>query len=224
MPEITVSELDVMAEGTWSFTSNFPRWRHSAYGSIAEFDPFPAYPHDLGLVAAAARHVQQRFAPRWDVKVFVADREEIGRSNGFSGINEGGRWDADDKWVKGDPTGVIVLSGKRIPPHPAMAAYLVAHEYGHNVEWMLEHVHSGGQSVHGQQVVTEYAVYRGLPTPVHDGSGGRWHDSAVEVLACDFRVVVCEVDPDYWPHPGVPHPRDLPRRCDLRGWWNERLR
>lgn len=221
MPSISVHHLDIMTAGEWSFRDERPRWRHRLHGSSGEFDPFPAYPHDIGVVEEAVRHVEVKCPPLWDVELYVANREELGRSNGYSNVHVGGHY-VDDEWVTDEPLGLIVLSGKRVPPHHTVSRYLVAHEYGHNVEWMLEHLH-GSKSLHSGQVVAGYAEYRGMPTPVHHGSGGRWHDSAVEVFACDFRVVVCDVEADYWPHPGVPHPRDLSMSHDLWAWWADAL-
>lgn len=217
-PSIVVRPLDVMAEATWHFRDSQPTWRHHMHGSVATFDPFPGYAHDLDVVQESAELVQGRCPPLWDVDLYVADREEVGRSNGFSNVHEGGRY-VDGEWSKGPPNGLIVLSGKRVPPHPALTRYLVAHEYGHNVEWMLEHLH-GSKGLHSGAVVAEYAKVRGLPAPVHHGSGGRWHDSATEILACDFRVIVCEVETGFWPHPGVARPEEVPA---LAEWWAQAL-
>jgi hypothetical protein len=215
MPEISVQALDVMATATWSFRDSVPTWRHSLFTSTATFDPFPAYPHPVEDVKRAAAHVGSCCPPSWNVDLFIADREEVGRSNGFSNITENSHYEGDE-WVQEEPTGVIMLSGKRVPPHPAVTRYLVAHEYGHNVEWMLNKAR-GAKTTHDEKLVEEYAQLRGM-TSTHHGSGGRWHDSAHEVLACDFRILVCEVEPDYWPHPGVPRPEAVD---GLANWWTE---
>lgn len=214
MPEILVRDLDVMRESEWSFRDSVPRWQWRSYRGMATFDPFPAYPHDAGVVAEAVRNVEKRFQPLWNVDLYIADREEVGRSNGFSYLREDGHYEGNE-WVQDDPVGLIVLSGKRVPPHPAVTRYLVAHEYGHNVEWMLNKAR-GAKHATDQTLLTEYAKMRGLPEPIHEGSGGRWHDSAREVFACDFRIVVCDVEADYWPHPGIPHPSEV---TALANWW-----
>ncbi len=127
----------------------------------------------------------------------------------------------DGKYVKDTPIGLIVMSGKRQPPHPAMTRYLVAHEYGHNVEWMLERVRDS-KTLHSGEVVAEYAKLRGLPDDaLHHGSGGRWHDSATEIFACDFRILVGQTETEHWPHPGIPHPVDVD--ADLAAWWAQSL-
>jgi hypothetical protein len=218
VPGIVVSAVDIAREANWSFSNSKPTWRHRRFGSVGTFDPFPAYPHDMGVVTEAATYVQGKCSPRWDVELFVADREEEGRSNGYSNVHQDGHYDDGDQWVKEPPIGLIMLSGKRVPPHPAVTRYLVAHEYGHNVEWMLNDLR--GHAVQGSDVVTEYAQMRGMPTPIHHGSGGTWHDAAPEVFACDFRILVCGIEADYWPHPGVQHPSGLP---DLAEWWEQAI-
>lgn len=222
MASINIHPLDVMTTAEWSFRDSKPIWRHFQHGSIATFDPFPCYRHDLALVEEAARAVKDKCPPIWDVDIYAADREEVGRSNGFSNVHEANKY-VDDKWIKGDITGLIMLSGKRVPPHHAVTQYLVAHEYGHNVEWMLEYV-KGSKGLHSGSIVTEYAKYRGLPDEaVHHGSGGRWHDSATEIFACDFRIIVCNIETPYWPHPGIQHPLDKNLPHDLYSWWADAL-
>ncbi len=100
-----------------------------------------------------------------------------------------------------------------------MTRYLVAHEYGHHVEYQLS-IARGARHAHDPALMEEYAKLRGLPEQVHDGSGGRWHDSAHEVFACDFRVLVARVEMEFWPHPGVPGPAE---RFGLGRWWEMRM-
>lgn len=220
MPSILVKSLDAMAESVWRFRDSKPQWQHRRHGAPAVFDPFPAYPHDLAVVEEAARHVEGLVPLAWDVECYVADREEEGRSNGFSYVHETGHYEGDT-WVKDPTVGLIMLSGKRVPPHPAVTRYLVAHEMGHNVQFMLAKARGAKHAIN-EAVLVEYAKLRGLPERLHDGSGGRWHDSVQEVFACDFRIVVCNIETPYWPHPGIRHPRDLSIN-DLFGWWAEAL-
>lgn len=218
-PGITVHEIAVMTDSTWHFRDQvaLPHWQPSGGSPGAGvFDPFSAYPHDLDVVREAVEHTVRCCPPIWQVDLYVTDREEIGRSNGYSTVCDSGHYEGDE-YVKDTPTGVIVLSGKRVPPHPAVTRYLVAHEYGHNVEYMLSAA-CGGRP-RDDAVITEYAALRGLPD-VHHGSGGRWHDAASEVFACDFRLVVCGVEPEFWPHPGIPQPDN---RVGLAAWWADAL-
>jgi hypothetical protein len=213
---IEIHELDVMAEADWSFNDSIPRWRHSQRGSIATFDPFPAYPHPIGEVREAVAHVLSRWEPSWHVDLYSANREAVGRTNGFSNMHESGHYEGD-QWVKDEPTGLIMMSGKRIPPHPAMTRYLVAHEYGHNVEWMIN-AQRGAKYAHDNTLIRAYAEMRGVGAHLHLGEGGTWHNSAAEVFACDFRIVVCEVEVEFWPHHGIPRPEEVQEVWD---WWNQ---
>lgn len=218
MSAIIVHDLSVMSDADWSFRTNAPTWQHGRHGSVGTFDPFPAYPHDRAVVDQTAAQISKECQPLWNVELFIADREETGRSNGYSSVHEGGGY-VDGEWVKGDPTGLIMLSGKRIPPHPAVTRYLVAHEYGHNVEWMLNRAR-GAQNIQSDDVINEYGQVRGLSAEhMHHGSGGRWHDSVHEIFACDFRIVVCGIEGDYWPHPGVPRPHGTA----LTTWWVDQI-
>jgi hypothetical protein len=208
MAEITVREVDILAECAWSFRTSQPIWNNST------FDPFPAYAHNLAVAARTALDVAGKCPPRWDVTVNLADREEVGRTNGYADISQ---W-VDGEWVDNAITGLIVLSGKRIPPQPALTRYLVAHEYGHQVWWMLNQAR-GESNLRDERLIGEYARVRGLPSDSdRSGSGGRWHDSAQEIMACDFRILVCGIESEYWPHPGVPYPSDV---AGLDGWWRE---
>ncbi len=219
MPDVTIHELDVMREANWSFRRSEPVVHRAPYSSSGAFDPFPAYAHERRPVADAVAHVIERCPPLWNVDIFLADREEAGRSNGYSDIAEPQHYDeADGCWVRDTPAGLIMMSGKRVPPHPAMSRYLVAHEYGHHVEWFLEHAR--GHRLRSGAIVAGYAKMRGLAS-VHHGSGGRWHDSVDEVFACDFRIVVCDVETEFWPHPGIPRPEDC--RAPVRDWWADAL-
>lgn len=215
MNAISVQDLAVMTEATWSFGSDEPTWQHGRHGSAGRFDPFPAYPHERLVVEAIADLVADVCPPLWDVELFIADREETGRSNGYSSVRESGEYVGDD-WVKSEPVGLIMLSGKRIPPHPALTRYLVAHEYGHHVEWMLNRV-AGAKNIQSDDVIKEYREVRGLGDEhMHAGSGGRWHNGIHEIFACDFRILVCGVEPEFWPHPGVPRPRSID---GITAWW-----
>jgi hypothetical protein len=150
----------------------------------------------------------------------VLHRECTSRTNGWAEVDHR-YYDDDcakpccaDKTVKWD--GIIVLAGKRIPPHPAMTRYLVAHEYGHHVEYEL--LHRRGLDPGDSVVRDEYARMRGCPD-VNYG-GGTWHKSPGELLANDFRIVVAGVEPEFWPHPGFTHPLE---DALVQRWWAENL-
>lgn len=52
-----------------------------------------------------------------------------------------------------------------------------------------------------------YAEMRGIKNKKGYG-GGRWTNSIVEIIADDFRIVVGETDPEFYPHK-CPHPLGL---------------
>lgn len=220
---LSVHQLPLAERGLWNFRGSELTWRHDG-GLAATFDPFPGYPHDLATVQATAEAVTLACPPPWPVQLYLADREEVGRSNGFSHARDRGHYETGDdgvnRWVQQPPAGLILLSGKRIPPHPAMSRYLVGHEYGHHVEYFLLRAR-GHKGLYGDDVVAEYAQVRGLPDgAVHHGSGGRWHDAAAEIFACDFRILMCGIELEFWPHPGVPYPADV---AGLDQWWDAAL-
>lgn len=218
MPQISVHQIDVMKEATWSFRDENPLWRHPKHKwyLTASFDVFPAYAHQAIYVIDTASDVQAACPPIWDVEIYLADREERARTNGHSNLYEAHSGDDEPN------LGLVMLSGKRIPPHPAMTRYLVAHEYGHHVEWMTGHLRGEDRPRNGEWL-DEYARMRGLDPAVvgHHGEGGSWHDSIHEIFACDFRVMVTGVEENYWPHPGIPHPTTCDQYHKLRVWWNE---
>src|SRR5205823_804865 len=119
--------------------------------------------------------------------------------------------------AKGNYTGrigSIYLSAKRIPIHPAMTRYLVAHEYGHVVEeWLNERL---GNKLHDDTLIGFYRQLRSLDKPRAYGAG-EWHRTPGEVFANDFRVLVCGVEPEFWPHPGIERPETS---YTIRGWWD----
>lgn len=229
MSTINVHDVDVMAEGVWAFRAeSIPQWRpKSTRGHASDFDPFPAYAHQRTIIDDAVRHVLGCWTPAWDVDLYNTNREEVARSNGHSALVRTGQYEPcteehDDGlcgktvYVKNPISGMIVLSGKRIPPIPPMTRYLVAHEYGHNVEWMINAAR-GAENPDDETLMGDYVKVRGLDeSALHHGSGGRWHDSAAEIFACDFRIIVCGVLEDSWPHPGTQRPEV---RLGLERWW-----
>jgi hypothetical protein len=217
-PRMHLHEAGI-AEASWSFRDSAPTWRpaidgEAHYAGAVTLDPFPAYAHRRADIATAIAHVTACWAPLWDVHLFSVDREEVGRCNGFSTLLWLGR---GETIAERRPTGQICLVGKRIPIHPAMTRYLVAHEYGHNVEWMLEAAR--GDEPHTGRLMADYAELRGLDT-AHHGAGGTWHDSPHEIFACDFRILICQTESEHWPHPGIARPETVPGLAD---WWFAQL-
>jgi hypothetical protein len=170
-------------------------------------DPFPCYAHDAMLVRQMAAKVEELFPIGFLPTYYVLHHDVEGYTNGH--CNRAYDYDRSRKepypW---DPW--IVLAGKRIPPHPAMTRYLVAHEYGHLVEWWIEHQRAIDES----QFDREYMEMR--PGSSTDYGGRNWHRNVGELIANDFRICVTGVEPDFWPHSGFEHPLKLDV---IRGFW-----
>ena len=215
MPELRVESVDVPVEGSWSFRDSSLNWAHKAASS--KFDPFPAYAHDLSDARAAAEHAAVILPPLYDVDIRLTNREEEGRTNGFSTNTYVREYADSGECVGKTPLGLIVLSGKRIPPHPAMTRYLVGHEYGHHICWMLGSAR-GASHLQDDSYLPDYAKMRGLDVDEvrHHGAGGNWHSSISEIFACDFRILILGLESEYWPHPGIPHPDTVE---NLNAWW-----
>ncbi len=192
---------------TWAFRSGGPTWTGPA--GHAELDPCPAYQHGEHLVTETLAHVVEVAPTPWSGTVFICLHEETSRTNGWSSHST--RWDDEaEAWRVEE--GVIFLGAKRIPPHPAVTRYVVAHEYGHQVNYML----AEQAGVEFGDFAREYGALRGMEPSDRNYGAGTWHASPIEVFACDFRLVVAGVETEYWPHPGVERPgRDVER------WWSD---
>lgn len=194
---------------------------HYTYGdrNRAVVDPFPCYHHEIPLVEQTLAMVEEACPLPLPPEVFVLSHEPFERTNGWA-IDES-EWDGDANDGEGawrPATGGIVLAGKRIPLHPAMTRYLVAHEYGHHVEFALLVVR--GIERHSDALKDEYIALRNLP-PKPPYGGRTWHYSPGELLANDFRCLIARQEVEFWPHPDFEHPAQLPH---VKEWWAERHR
>lgn len=176
-------------------------------------DPFPCYPHSPFLVEKHAHCVEALWSLDIDPMYYLPKFEDVGRTNATTYFHE--------DWSLEHPAKVetfFVLSGKRTPPHTAMTEYLVYHEYGHAVQRQIQTEWSIKDEDH---LLTEYAALRKSDLETGYG-GGRWHKATAEIFANDFRIIVCGVQPEFWPHPETSHPS----KCwEIPLWWhNEKLR
>jgi hypothetical protein len=194
---------------SWSFNDGKARFYTVGHNSV-EIDPFPAYAHDLDVVREYIDKAAKSFPLPWPVTVFLASLEAKERTNAHANVVRDYSADAYPYPVK---EGYIFISGKRIPPHYAYARYLCGHEYGHLVEKALNALYKHKQE---DGLVQDYAVMRGIQR--HHASGGTWHESVAEVFACDFRILVAGIEPDFWPHQGVPLPES---DHAVVAWWSK---
>jgi len=173
-------------------------------------DPFPAYQHDGEDVAREAARAARAFPLPVPVQIASIAWDTPDRTNGHCSIENDYRGEKPYPWGAS-----IVLWGKRIPPHPAMTRYLVAHEYGHAV---AQHVaRAGGAGDDTKRFYAAYARLRGRRGPAH-GIGGTWHRATAEIFANDFRILVVGTETEFWPHRGFARPE---RVAAVRDFWKE---
>jgi hypothetical protein len=171
-------------------------------------DPFPAYAHSPELVCETAAAVEASFPLESKPDYYLLPFESTHRTNGWS--LEDQVYESDSRKPKQYESNII-LSGKRIPIHPGMTRYLVAHEYGHLVDWAIARRLKMSDGAFRQ-------MYRETFRPDASVSygGGRWHANIGELIANDFRICVARVEPEFWPHPGFDHPHLRPA---VRDFW-----
>lgn len=185
--------------------ANLPK----CYGTQLYVDPFPGYAHNRKLVEETLARVEAIFPVKLLPYLFILHHEETSRINGHTS-----RFYYEGEY--GYP--YIVLSGKRIPPHPAMTRYLVSHEYGHVLRWVIER--GMGFKADSNELYEMYAELRQMTPPSHYGAR-TWHRAVGEVFANDFRVILCGIECEFWPHE-VEFPLARPKVCQF--WQDARDR
>ena len=184
---------------------NVGRYGHSEY-----VDPWPGYSHDYDLVVAEFEHCERVVPLPWPGKLFILPFEGESRTNGHACGNEDHGYGKDDKDRRMDP--YIVLMGKRIPIHPAMTRYLVAHEMGHILDATVQFK----RGIKNDESDKEYAKMRGIEYNATYGSGG-WILNTGEIIAQDIRIMLFEREVEFWPHP-YPRPDEK-----VKAWWLEQI-
>lgn len=203
-----MSSVHIAKDIRWGFEDQNPHLQiGSGWGTRVNVDPFPCYPHDRKLVTEC---LMKTVRSSWDVgvQVFIGHYENLGRSNAFA-IENQHNYVEGKGYTKIEPT--IFLQGKRIPPHPAVTRYLIAHEYGHCVQWFIERKLGLKQG----ELREPYRKLRKLKDVKHYG-GGTWHKSPGEIFADDFRILICGAETEYWPHGDIKFPTS---GSPVGKWW-----
>jgi hypothetical protein len=207
----------------WDFENSQCTYRvpDGEYTRHVIVDPFPAYAHDLAMVEVELTRTANAFPMPEEVTVCVLDREFAGRTNGWCSIGHFyGDKDERAKW-----SATIVLSGKRIPPHPATTRYLVAHEYGHAVRRFIsgKRGEDDNKLYAPESLYGEYQRLRCFQTARHYG-GGTWHACVEELFANDFRILVVGAEVEFWPHPGFARPEGVPAIVEFWKKWKDEVK
>jgi hypothetical protein len=184
-------------------------------------DPFPGYAHSAETVIGLTDMINDRIQLDGLTDIYLPAYETPERVNG---------WASAQSWYNNeqgkDAFGAyIVLSGKRIPIHPAMTRYLIAHEFGHVVQYWIEKRHSTKNLV--TAYIKDLRPAKDEAKPAYYG-GRTWHLTGGEVFANDFRIAVCQAESEFWPHTNRDHPTEAPRvllfwKLAQHGWWKEAL-
>lgn len=196
----------------WSFTQE-PKLKLNGWNSET-IDPTPCYAHDMDVVRKCAAEVTELTWDIPDTTLFVSHFEGVSRTNGWTmnSVNYDGAYDEVEKRYT-DTLYTIFFHGKRTPIHPAITRYLVAHEYGHIVQYWLEKK----WDLDDDKLIDLYAKARNLERPKYYGPG-TWHYTPGELFANDFRITLAKAEVEYWPHPGIE--RTPPH---LEEWWKNTL-
>ncbi|MBU6232379.1 hypothetical protein KGP36_07130 [Patescibacteria group bacterium] len=192
--------------------------------------PAPCYGHDIQQVTKLLTECNKRAPLCVPVTVNVLGMVEHRNTNGWAQQ----QWEYDDQKVtlKDGKTrarnwnGVIVLSGRNTEIHPAIANYVVPHEYAHILEdalGIIRHDEKGGDP--GRSVLRDWGKARKIPAEAWDLYYGpsSHHRIPGEIFANDFRYYVMERETCWWPHSDTVPP--LGKRGTLRAqrWWDKAI-
>lgn len=182
-----------------------------------DVDPFPCYAHDKDDVVKIVNDIESKFPIKFKPKYFILHHEILCRVNGMS-YQE---YDYSKKEAPYNYTPFIIISGKRVPIHPAITRYLIPHEYGHAVEDWILHTEDITEGTQGAiDFKKEYAKMRKVKYSSAYG-GNNWDTNIGEVFANDFRILVGGYEPEFWQHKSVQHPNESK---DAKIWWKKAIK
>lgn len=206
-------------------------------GYSFKIDPAPVYGHDLGQIEELleACHADAPLCNPVTVNVLrVSDKRG---SNGWAQQN----WSyhdchtpddcqcdvelPDGKTRRRNWDGVIALSGRTTEIHPAIARYVVPHEYGHIAEDALALIrHDDGSADPGDALLSEWAKVRRIPQEFFELPYGTTTHHLIprEVFANDFRFAL-GYETEWWPHDEVVPPLGARGTKRAQTWWEEAL-
>lgn len=170
------------------------------YERHVEVDPFPCAVHNMETVCEHVARIESVFPTNELIQWIILPNETTNRTNGWA-MKES-IWSNDKEIEKKHKVEcLIVLSGKRPIVHPSMTNYLVAHEYGHAVDYWITACmrEETGAKSSSQPFHEEYAKMRDVELKTEYG-GGRWVDNIMEIIADDFRIIVSKTDQHFYPH------------------------
>lgn len=211
----------------WSYSSNTPQVTLEGGGYAEQVDPIPCYPHNIDVVKEWAKRAVDAFPmpPEFGPHIHVSHFEAVSRTNAWAQRYWNYQWEpkeGQDAKKHRPWTGYFFLNGKRTPIHPALTRYAVPHEYGHLVEFWLERswglqYEFADEKVNVREI---YAKQRGMEFN-NDYGPGNWHTNVGEIIANDFRILLVKAEVEFWPHPQIPRPEDVP---GLRAWWKQQAK
>jgi hypothetical protein len=208
-----------LIEPVWGFDADGPAYSIHHGGSYSRHDKVdaaPCYAHDEALAREEFERVRQLAPLPFPIAVFLLSHECSGRTNGHY-LNEWNYTATPTATKTGEQypaVGIIVLSGKRIPIHPAMTRYLVAHEYGHGVMYHL----TRQRGLKSEETLLAAYVQKSRPDASRSYGCRRWHANAGELFANDFRLLVAMRELEFWPHPGFARPERSP---EVVAFWKD---
>jgi len=202
-------------------------------GYSTKIEPAPVYGHDIGRVeflldechrlaplcapvSVNVMHVvDRRGSNGWAQQVFDYDCHTPERCQCKTSTGKTRNWD-----------GVIALSGRTTEIHPAIARYVVPHEYGHIAEDALALIRYGHEDTSQPDalLIKEWAKVRRLPEECFRLSYGMTthHLMPKEVFANDFRHAL-GFETEWWPHDEVVPPLGARGTKRAQTWWDDAL-